>query len=132
MRFLVGELERAKTPGAGQGVDTFENVLQLFGLSGAVDDNIKKTLWEMNHIRNVIVHRDSLADLRLVRECPRLKLKVGDRVLVNEENYGSYHDAVYEYLKVLARRLAERYDAPVPRWAIREAGADSPPVHEAP
>jgi hypothetical protein len=38
---------------------------------------------------------------------------------VNHEKYGLYSDAVFEYVNVLVRRLAKRYDAPMPDWAAR-------------
>jgi hypothetical protein len=119
MRFLLGEVQRARAVGIVQGVDAFEKSLQPFGLTGMVDEDSKKMLWEMNHLRNVIVHRDSLADVHLVQACPWLNLKLGDRVLVNDEKYGLCSDAVFEYLKILARRLAERYGALPPPWALR-------------
>jgi hypothetical protein len=119
MRFLLGEAQRAHAVGTMQGVDTFEKLLQLFGLAGSVDGDSKKMLCEMNHLRNVIVHRDSLADLHLVQACPWLKLNMGDRILVNDDKYGLCSDAVYEYLKALARRLAERYGVSPPPWALR-------------
>lgn len=117
IRFLLEEVERTQGGAVGQGVETFEKLLHVFELSGPIDDGVKKTLWEMNHVRNVIVHRDSRADARLLKNCPWLPFKVGDRVLINYEKYGPYNDAVYEYLKVLARRLARRYNSPIPSWA---------------
>lgn len=117
IRFLLEEVERALGGGVGQGVESFERLLRVFELSGPIDDGVKKTLWEMNHIRNVIVHRDSRADARLLKACPWLPFKVGDRVLINYQKYGPYSDAVFEYLKVFARRLANRYDSPIPSWA---------------
>jgi hypothetical protein len=119
IRFLVGEVERMLTAPAIQGVDTFEKVLQLFGLSGEVRETVKKVLWEMNHMRNVIVHRDSHADLRLIQACPWIKLKVGDRTLINYDKYALYHDAVYEYIKILLRRLSKRYDVSIPDWMAK-------------
>ncbi len=118
MRFLLSEAQRAQAVGSVQGVDTFERPLQLFDLAGSVDEETKKMLWEMNHLRNVFVHRDSIADVQLIQACPWLNLNTGDRVLINEERYGLFSDAVYEYLKILARRLAQRYGATAPPWAL--------------
>jgi hypothetical protein len=126
MRFLLDEVQRTRALGTVQGVDTFEKTLQLFGLAGMVDEDTKKMLWEMNHLRNVVVHRDSLADIQMVQACPWLNLNLGDRVLINDEKYGLCSDTVYEYLKILARRLAERYDALPPPWALRPRMVYSP------
>jgi hypothetical protein len=67
MRFLLTEVQRAENSGLAQGIATFEKVLRAFDLSGSVDTAIKDALWEMNHIRNVLVHRDSRADRVLSR-----------------------------------------------------------------
>jgi hypothetical protein len=121
VRFLIGEVQRPQTAGGAPGVDSFEKLLQLFDLSGNVEEDVKKTLWEMNHMRNIIVHRDSHADSRFVRACPRLTAKVGDRLGVNYSQFARYSDAVVEYVKTLLRRLAVRYGVPSLPWATAEA-----------
>ena len=60
MRFLVEELERGQGLGKKQGVDGFEMLLEHVTLGGPVDAEIKKTLWEIYHVRNVIVHRGAV------------------------------------------------------------------------
>ena len=96
--------------GPNQGVDGFERVLGCIGLSGEVDQEIKKVLWEMNHVRNVIVHRNSLADRRLIEACPWLDLKIGDKVRVSHKDLGRYQEALGEYLIAIIRRLGVKYD----------------------
>jgi hypothetical protein len=114
MRFILRELGRAQTMAASQGVSAFENLLQVFDLSGDVDEDVRKLLWEMNHVRNIIVHRDSHADLRLIESCPWLNVKTGDCVLVDHERYGRYSDAICGYVGTLLVRLRKRYNVPVP------------------
>lgn len=111
MRLILQELARGQAISTGQGVSAFENLLGLFGLSGEVEDSVKKSLWEMNHVRNIIVHRDSLADQRFVQACPWMNSKPGDRVLIDHNRFGGYLDAVAAYLKTLQQRLEKRYDA---------------------
>ena len=120
MRFLLTEVQRTKASVMAQGVNTFESILDVFDLSGEVIEEVRKGLWEMNNLRNVIVHRQSLADIRLVEACPSMKLKVGDRVLVSHEKYAYYTSAALEYLSVIVCRLATRYSAEPPRWASPE------------
>jgi hypothetical protein len=72
----------------------------------------------MNHVRNVLVHRDSRADLRLIQACPSINLKVGDRVLITHERYDYYSNALIDYIRLLICRLGIRYDAPPPKWAL--------------
>ncbi len=83
MRFLVIELQRTLRTGQRQGVASFESLLECVGLSGQVSDAARKSFWEMNHLRNVIVHRRSLADRTFVNACPWLNAKIGERVRVN-------------------------------------------------
>jgi hypothetical protein len=113
MRFILSELARAQTT-AAHGVNAFENLLRVFDLSGEVDEEIRKLLWEVNHVRNVIVHRGSLADLRLVQSCPWLNLKTGDRVLINHEKWGDYAYAIGRYVDTVRNRLRKRYGVLVP------------------
>jgi hypothetical protein len=126
VRFLISEVQRPQAAGAGQGVDTFENLLQLFDLSGKVEENVKRTLWEMNHMRNIIVHRDSHADSRLVHACPWLKVKVGDRLMVSYSQFGLYSDAVFEYVKTIVRRLMVRYSVQSFPWTTAEVANPEP------
>ena len=126
MRFLLSDVQRGKSAGIAQGVNTFEDVLQIFDLSGWVEENVKTGLWEMNHIRNVIVHRDSRADLRLIQACPSMNLKVGDRVFITHERYGSYSNALIDYVRAVICRLGKRYDALPPKWALQDGLPQSP------
>jgi hypothetical protein len=120
VRYLISEVQRPQVAGGAQGVDTFEKLLQLFDLSGKVEEDVKKTLWEMNHVRNIIVHRDSRADSRLVRACPWLNAKVGDRLMVDYSQFGRYSDAVFEYVKTIVNRLAARYGVSAVVWTTAE------------
>ena len=120
MRFLFGELQRMKSSGLAQGVNTFEDLLQTFDLSGEVRDELRAALWEMNNLRNVIVHRDSHVDRRLREACPNMNLKIGDRISIRHERYGHYMMAALDYLSLVVRRLGVRYQADPPQWARPE------------
>ena len=126
MRFLLGEVQRAQSFGIARGVNTFENVLQVFDLSGSVEEDVRIGLWEMNHMRNVLVHRDSRADLRLIQACPSLNLKIGDRVLISHERYGYYSNVLIDYIRLVICRLGKRYGAPPPKWALPDGLAPRP------
>jgi hypothetical protein len=118
MRFLLSEVQRTQNSGIAQGVNTFENVLKVFDLSGPVEEDLRTGLWEMNHVRNVLVHRDARADLRLVQACPSINLKVGERVLINHQKYGYYSNVFIDYIRLLTCRLGKRYNAAPPEWAL--------------
>ncbi|HSZ64316.1 MAG TPA: hypothetical protein VK828_21135 [Terriglobales bacterium] len=53
MRVLLAEVGRGQGLGKRQGVDSFESLLAHAKLSGVVDPEVKKTMWEMHHVRNV-------------------------------------------------------------------------------
>jgi hypothetical protein len=113
IRFLIAELERGQGLGAKHGIDVFENLLDRIGLSGEVDPQTKKDTWEIHHLRNVIVHRASFADRRLVRSCPWLDLKLGQKVVITHGALGSYGDAMCKYILTIAHRLGKRYGVDV-------------------
>ena len=110
MRLVVSEVSRDRGQGRRvQGVDHFEIVLAPFGLSGPVADDLKRSFWTMHNLRNIIVHRSSVADYRLVQACPWLGLKPGDPVIVTGKQLHEFHRALPIYVSILARRLAVRY-----------------------
>jgi GNAT superfamily N-acetyltransferase len=113
MRLLVEELQRGQGLGRKQGADVFEALLDQVKLSGPVEDKLKKTMWEMHNLRNVIVHRGSIADRRLVKGCPWLGLKVGDRVKIDHEDFEKHHFALGEYLMVIIRRMSVKYEVDI-------------------
>jgi hypothetical protein len=118
MRFLLSELQRNEASGLARGVNTFENLLEVFGLNGAVDVPTKEGLWKLNNFRNVIVHRNSRADRRLLENCPSLNVSIGDPILIDHKTYGSLTESALNYILILMRRLGTRYDAPVPHWVM--------------
>lgn len=88
------------------GVSRFECLLGVFGLSGEVDETDRKNLYEMQQLRNVIVHRRSVADRRLIEACPWLGLKTGDLVTIKHEAYRRYTASVVNYVTELIVRAA--------------------------
>jgi hypothetical protein len=108
MRIVIDELKRGH--GRRQGIDFFELMLQPFGLSGEVESETRKLFWEMHHVRNAIVHRNSFADRRLSHSCPWMGIEPGTRVVVSHNDLARYGGAMCRYVTDLARRLARRYD----------------------
>ncbi len=101
-----------------QGVDGFEVFLGYVGLSGTVAPDIKKTVWEVSHIRNAIVHRASIADRKLVQSCPWLNYKIGERVKIPHEVLAKYVHTLTEYLIIVLKRLCVKYDVDYERKAF--------------
>jgi hypothetical protein len=108
MRFLVAELGR--NLGRRNGVDAFESLLHHFDLSGNVEEEDRKMIWQTHHLRNVVVHRASRADRRLVEACPWLQLRVNDDVTISHEVLGRCACALCSYVLTVTHRLGKRYD----------------------
>jgi hypothetical protein len=102
---LVGELERELGTSLKQGVNRFEALLALFGLSGPIDDGTKKALFELSNVRHVIVHRRGVADKRFSDACPWMGLRPGDEVKVTSRQYERYLLAAVKYSVILRERL---------------------------
>lgn len=111
MRLLINELERSLRSQFKDGVSRFEAILSVFGFSGAVDDDTRKNIYEMFHIRNIIVHRASIADRKFVRACPWLGYSIGDSVKVSHEDWGRYLAAVADYSACLIERVNSYLEA---------------------
>jgi hypothetical protein len=103
-RFLIGQVEQ-QTAARRHGVDRFEALLAPFGLSGPVEEDVKKSLRACHHIRNVLVHRAGIADRRIVEGCPWLGLKLGDRVTVTRADHIQFHNHLWDYAKTVVTRL---------------------------
>jgi hypothetical protein len=106
--YLLSEIERDAKSGLKQGVDRFESTLQVFGLSGSAPET-KRDLFEFGHVRNVLVHRNGVADARFVQACPWLALSAGQAVTVDEARLIRYIHAAQDYVKLLAGRVKSRF-----------------------
>lgn len=100
--YLLSEIERETKSGRRQGVDQFESTLQVFGLSGSVQETIKKDLFEFGHVRNVLVHRNGVTDARFVKACHWLELSAGQAVTVDQARLFRYIHAAQGYVELLA------------------------------
>jgi hypothetical protein len=125
IRLLVEELERGHGLARKQGIAGFESLLDCVNLSGAVEPEVTRTLWELSNVRNVLIHRASVADRRLVQNCPWMGLKVGDKVVISHTALRTYHDALTEYLTVILRRLCAKYGIDAEAKLRRFSAAES-------
>lgn len=114
MRAILGEIQRNVSSGAKEsGVGIFQSVLEKIGLAGQVPGDLSKTMWEIQNVRNCLVHRSGIADRRLITNCPWLNLKIGDSVVVKHGELARYVAAMCEYVVVLSLRLGARYGVDV-------------------
>lgn len=115
MRLLLKEVARSSTGGRRSGIDGFEVLLASIGLSGPVDEENRRVIWEMNHVRNVIVHRASLADRKIVQNCPWLSFNIADKVVVPHQKLMEYGKGLANYVLIILRRACVRYGVDVER-----------------
>lgn len=107
--YIVDRLQDEIASPLRRGVSRFESLLEPFGLSGSVDKDVQRNLYELYHVRNVLVHRSGLADRKLVEACPWLDVAVGDEVTVSHEAYAKYHASAAQYVLDLIVRVAGRF-----------------------
>jgi len=94
------------------GINRFEGLLAVFGLDGAVAEECRKTLFELAHVRNVIVHRRGYVDRRLIAACPWLGLAAGEKIRVSHKMWSGYAHAVAEYVLEMIQRVRVSFGLP--------------------
>lgn len=87
------------------GVTRFETLLQPFGLSGPVQDECQRALYELCQVRNALVHRSGVADKKLVEACPWLNLVPGQSLNISHKMWGAYNSALGEYTLEIVQRV---------------------------
>jgi hypothetical protein len=102
--YLVGELERQLGVSLKPGVSRFEAVLDSVGLGGRVAQSVRKSLLELQQMRNVIVHRRGRADRRFIEACPWVPCTIGEPIDLSEKEFRRYWLAASWYLLELDRR----------------------------
>jgi hypothetical protein len=107
--YIADLIEIELSAGLKLGVGRFETLLEPFGLSGAVPDAVRRTIFELSQIRNVLVHRRGIADRRLVQQCPWLGLAIGDRVTISHGRYTAFRFAAMTYAMEILQRLRCRH-----------------------
>jgi hypothetical protein len=113
MRILLTELQRTLRSDQRQGVTGFEAILNSVGLAGEVTAEIRESIWEMHHVRNVIVHRRSCVDRTFVGACPKLGLKIGDQMVIKSELLNRYVRSLSKYTAAIIYRMKARYGEPI-------------------
>ena len=108
--YLTDMLERALQSPVKRGIGRFETLLSPFGLNGEVESDLRKTLFEMQQVRNVLVHKLGVVDSKFRRDCPWFDVPEGAVLQVSAEMAHRYSHAVGDYLVVLINRVRARYD----------------------
>ncbi len=122
MRFLLDALKQQKESRYKPGVAGYEELLDVFGLSGPIEENIRRTLVEMREVRNVLVHNAGVVDRRLLNRCPWVSWEMGSRLSISQAKYLEYAEAVDKYLVGLIDRIRAHYGITRPQ-AVGEDGS---------
>lgn len=93
--------------GNGAGVTFLESFLRLAGCDGSVDAATGSALYELQGIRNVVVHRRGVADERFVAQCPHLGATAGEQLPLTVDGAHRYWLAALRYSFVVCNRLIE-------------------------
>src|SRR5205807_809084 len=102
---MAGALRQKLSIAFKPGIARFEEILQPFGLAAAVPAVIKQILLELASVRNVLVHKNGIADTRFLDACPWLKLVRGTRVVLTPKRFQMYDVAAHWYMLALASRI---------------------------
>jgi hypothetical protein len=106
-RLLVYEVQRTLSSEQRLGLDCFEALLKLVSLSGKVESEMRRDIYEIQQLRHTIVHRASLADRKLLEACPWLKLTSGERIMISREHYRRLIETVFNYVTLVIKRATE-------------------------
>ena len=107
--FVTELLEKELGAGLKSGVTSFEALLEPFGLSGDVPDNIRKIIYEFGQVRNAIAHRGSKKDRQLLVACPWIGGQIGSDLNVSAEMFKKYQLTAQAYIVLIICRVGEYY-----------------------
>jgi len=95
--FVVEELERATQSQVKWGVGRFDELVSALGVSPVIDSTVRRDIFELSQVRNVIAHNRSVVDRKLVESCPWLDLRVGEPLRLTMADHHKYSAAVCRY-----------------------------------
>jgi hypothetical protein len=108
---LIAELRRELRTSHRSSMEVFESMLHQFGLSGPMGPHVKKSLIELEHVRNILLHRRGIADSRFLQACPWMPIAVGSTVVPDEESVMKYVGAVLDYYELLLGRINQYFES---------------------
>jgi len=108
MQVVVEEFKRTIRSDSKLGVERFEALLKPIGLSGSVDENDRRDIFELSQMRNAILHRGSRADKKLKAACPWISAQPGEKIVLLREDSDRYVRAVTNYLKAVIHRVLQQ------------------------
>ena len=106
---LASLMDQALSAPLKGGVNRFEALMAAIGLTGVVPEELGKAIFELQQVRNLLVHQRGIADKRFVSSCPWLGASVGVTVHVGSSMCNAYLVAVLAYVGELVCRNAEHF-----------------------
>ena len=109
--YLLDSIKRNLDSNLKKGIGKFESVLKAVNLNGPISDCVRKKLFELSQVRNVIVHRSGLVDKQILDNCPWLNIRIGNNIILTTKDFHLYLGACQWYIINLAVRLIRNYPA---------------------
>lgn len=103
--YILDLLEESLSTRRKAGIGRFEVLFQAFCLSSEVNSGIQKNLFELYHVRNVLVHRQGIVDSKLTQACPWMGLSAKARLIVSHRDYRRHSETVGGYILELIQRV---------------------------
>jgi len=108
--FILKLLEKGRGGAPDQpGIARFESLLNQSGLEGGIDSLVKRTLFEHWAVRNVVAHRNGVADSKFIENCPWFGASDGTQLAVTPLHYKRYFIACLWFMAEVKRRLLVTY-----------------------
>lgn len=76
-----------------------------------MDPQLKRSLIELEYVRNVLLHRRGIADSRFIEGCPWTTVKIGTIITPDEADVEKYTTAVLNYAELLLGRIKRYFES---------------------
>jgi hypothetical protein len=93
LSLLKEKTRSALKPGVGR----LEALLESVGIGGSVPDFVRRVIFELSQVRNLIVHRNAVVDRRFYASCPWIQCEVGRLFPITRDDLYLYGLAVDWY-----------------------------------
>lgn len=105
MSELVQEIMQTTQSALKPGIGRFESLLEKVSLGGSVPENMRRDLFELSQVRNLIVHQFGHVDARFTAACPWLQVVSGSRLKLTNKDFDRYRDAIRGYVRIIIERV---------------------------
>jgi hypothetical protein len=116
--------EWAQRQSSAAGATRFDALLGLVGLDGDVPAAVRRHLFELGQVRNVMLHRGGLVDREFAAACPWLGAEVGAPLKIGHHRFEEYAFGAMHYVAEIRQRMGAQGDSG------RRVATDSAPDRE--